>query len=126
NVRWRIWNQFDRWRDAIRLSALQSLEQPALGLFLGIVIGERGYLDPDVRDQFMITGTVHLLSISGSHHGLAAMLSFAVIKHGCLWFSASWLRRIPRRVTPTRLAAAGPLFPVSVYACLAGAEVATV
>src|SRR6476660_4237902 len=28
-LRWQLWNQFDRWRDAIRLSALQSLEQPA-------------------------------------------------------------------------------------------------
>jgi hypothetical protein len=54
-------------------------EQPALGLFLGIVIGERGYLDPDVRDQFMITGTVHLLSISGSHLGLVALLSVHAI-----------------------------------------------
>lgn len=126
NVRWRIWNQFDRWRDAIRLSALQSLEQPALGLFLGIVIGERGYLDPDVRDQFMITGTVHLLSISGSHLGLVAMLSFTAIKHCLLWLPASWLLGMSRRITPTRLAAAATLFPATAYACLAGAEVATV
>ena len=126
NVRWRIWNQFDRWRDAIRLSALQSLEQPALGLFLGIVIGERGYLDPDVRDQFMITGTVHLLSISGSHLGLVAMLSFTAIKHFLLWLPASWLLGMSRRITPTRLAAAATLFPATAYACLAGAEVATV
>jgi competence protein ComEC len=126
SLRWKVWNRVDRWRDAIRLSALNSLEPPALGLFLGVVIGERGYLDPDVRDQFMITGTVHLLSISGSHLGLVAMLSFALIKHGCLWLPASWLLRISRRVTPTRLAAVATLFPATVYACLAGAEVATV
>ncbi|HEX6532873.1 MAG TPA: ComEC/Rec2 family competence protein, partial [Nitrospira sp.] len=126
SLRWKVWNRVDRWRDAIRLSALNSLEPPALGLFLGVVIGERGYLDPDVRDQFMITGTVHLLSISGSHLGLVAMLSFSLIKHGCLWLPASWLLRISRRITPTRLAAAATLFPATVYACLAGAEVATV
>jgi competence protein ComEC len=126
SLRWRLWNQFDRWRDAIRLSALQSLEQPALGLFLGIVIGERGYLDPDVRDQFMITGTVHLLSISGSHLGLVALLSFTAIKHCLLWLPTSWLLGMSRRITPTRLAAAATLFPATAYACLAGAEVATV
>ncbi|HET7909252.1 MAG TPA: DNA internalization-related competence protein ComEC/Rec2 [Nitrospira sp.] len=125
-IRWSIWNRVDHWRDAIRLAALRSLEPPAVGLFLGVVIGERGYLDPDLRDQFMITGTVHLLSISGSHLGLVAMLSFAVIRQGCLWLPASWLLRLSRRITATRLAAAVTLFPASVYACLAGAEVATV
>ena len=126
SLRWKIWNHFDRWRDTIRLSAVESLAQPALGIFLGIVIGERGYLDPDVRDHFMVTGTVHLLSISGSHLGLVAMLAFIVIKHGVLWLPTSWLLRLSRRITPTRLAAAATVFPASGYACLAGAEVATV
>jgi competence protein ComEC len=67
NAWWTIWNQFDRWRSSIRLAALQTLPQPALGLYVGIIIGDRGYLDPDLRDQFMATGTVHLLSLSGSH-----------------------------------------------------------
>ena len=126
SLRWEVWNQFDRWRDAIRLSALQSLQQSALGLFLGVVIGERGYLDPDVRDHFMITGTVHLLSISGSHLGLIAMLAFTVIKQGVLWLPAPWLLRLSRRITPTRLAAAATVIPATAYACLAGAELATV
>jgi competence protein ComEC len=124
--RWRVWNLFDRWRDGIRLSAIQSLQQPALGLFLGVVIGERGYLDPDVRDHFMITGTVHLLSISGSHLGLVAMLAFVAIKHGLMWLPAPWLLQLSRRITPTRCAAAATVIPASAYACLAGAEVATV
>jgi competence protein ComEC len=126
SFRWRVWNQFDRWRDAIRVSALESLAQPALGLFLGIVIGEQGYLDADVRDQFMITGTVHLLSISGSHLGLVAILTFVVIKHGMLRLPAAWLLQMSRRITPTRFAAAATVFPAAAYACLAGAEVATV
>jgi competence protein ComEC len=126
SLRWRVWHQFDRWRDAIRLSALQSLTQPALGIFLGIVIGERGYLDPDVRDHFMVTGTVHLLSISGSHLGLVAMLAFFTIRQVVRWLPASWLLRLSRRITPTRLAAALTVVPATGYACLAGAEVATV
>jgi len=126
SVRWRVWNRFDRWRDAIRLAAIQSLSQPALGLFLGVVIGERGYLDSDVRDQFMITGTVHLLSISGSHLGLVAMLAFLTIKHMLKWLPSLWLLHLSRRITPTRLAAALTVVPATAYACLAGAEVATV
>lgn len=40
--RWKMWNRVDHWRDAIRLAALRSPEPPAVGLFLGVVIGERG------------------------------------------------------------------------------------
>ncbi|MEP6934755.1 MAG: DNA internalization-related competence protein ComEC/Rec2 [Nitrospirota bacterium] len=122
---WAIWNQFDRWRGSIRLAALQSLPQPALGLYVGIIIGDRGYLDPDLRDQFMVTGTVHLLSISGSHLGLVALLIFAVVRWAMILLPADWLLALSRRITPTRVAAVCTLLPVAGYAFLAGAELAT-
>jgi len=122
---WAIWNQFDRWRSSIRLAALHTLPQPALGLYVGIIIGDRGYLDPDLRDQFMATGTVHLLSISGSHLGLVALLIFAVVRWAMILLPADWLLALSRRITPTRIAAVCTLFPVAGYACLAGAELAT-
>ena len=122
---WAIWNQFDRWRGSIRLAALHTLPQPALGLYLGIIIGDRGYLDPDLRDQFMVTGTVHLLSISGSHLGLVAVLIFAVVRWAMIVLPADWLLALSRRITPTRIAAVCTFLPVAGYACLAGAELAT-
>jgi competence protein ComEC len=125
HVWWAIWNQFDRWRSSIRLAAIQSLPQPALGLYAGIIIGDRGYLDPELRDQFMVTGTVHLLSISGSHLGLITLLIFAVVRWTVLLLPADWLLVLSRRITPTRLAAVCTLLPVAGYACLAGAELAT-
>ena len=122
---WAIWNQFDRWRSSIRFAAVQTLSQPLLGLYLGIIIGDRGFLDPDLRDQFMATGTIHLLSISGSHLGLVALLIFAVVRWVTLWLPANWLLTLSRRITPTRLAALSTFLPVAGYACLAGAELAT-
>ena len=125
HVWWAIWSQFDQWRSSIRLAALQSLSQPALGLYVGIIIGDRGYLDSDLRDQFMATGTVHLLSISGSHLGLMALVIFAVVRWAMILLPADWLLRLSRRITPTRMAAVCTLLPIVGYACLAGAELAT-
>jgi competence protein ComEC len=123
---WGIWNQLDRWRGSIRFAAMQSLSQPALGLYLGIVVGDRGYFDADLRESFMVTGTVHLLSISGSHLGLVAVLTFMVIRRAVLFLPAGWLLRLSRNVTASRVAALATVFPVTLYACLAGAEVATI
>lgn len=122
---WAIWNQFDRWRSSIRLAALQAIPQPALGLYVGIIIGDRGYLDPDLRDQFMATGTVHLLSISGSHLGLVAVLIFTAVRWSTMLLPVNWFLALSRRITPTRIAAVCTLLPVAGYACLAGAELAT-
>ncbi|THJ24600.1 MAG: DNA internalization-related competence protein ComEC/Rec2 [Nitrospira sp. CG24E] len=126
HVWWAIWNQFDRWRASIRFAALQTIPQPSLGLYVGIIIGDRGYLDPDLRDQFMATGTVHLLSISGSHLGLVALIIFTVVRWTIFLLPEDWFLTLSRRITPTRLAAACTILPVAGYACLAGAELATV
>lgn len=122
---WRPWNQFDRWRSQIRAAAIRSIPQPALGFYLGIIIGDRGYLDPELRDRFMVTGTVHLLSISGSHLGLIGLLTFGMIRQAILLLPAAWLLNLSRWITPTRIAAVGTMVPMTGYACLAGAELAT-
>ena len=122
---WAIWNQFDRWRSDIRSAARNTLAQPALGLYLGIIIGDQRYLDPDLRDQFMVTGIVHLLSISGSHLGLVALVIFVIVRRATLLAPSDWLLALSRRITPTRIAVLCTFSPVAGYACLAGAELAT-
>ncbi len=122
---WRGWGHIDRWRGVIREQAIQSLAQPARGLFLGIVIGERGYVHEDLQEWFMTTGTIHLLSISGSHLGLIAVVVFGAIRRGLTALPALMLLGMSRFVTPTRLAILCTWLVVTFYALLAGAELAT-
>jgi competence protein ComEC len=124
--RWEPWRIVEEWRGRIRDAALRTLPDPARGIYLGIIIGEQGYLSQDVRDAFMATGTVHILSISGSHLGLVAWLSFFFVQGACRLLPARWLLALSRRVTPTRLAAAATIVLAVFYTLLAGAEVATV
>jgi len=124
--RWTPWRIIEQWRDRIRRAALETLSGPARGIYPGIIIGEQGYIAQEVRDAFMATGTVHILSISGSHLGLVALLSFLLMKGVCRVLPAMWLLALSRRITPTRLAAAATVVLVTFYTLLAGAEVATV
>lgn len=123
---WTPWRLIERWRERLRASAVRSLDGPAVGIFLGMILGQSGFVSPEVRDTYMATGTVHILSISGSHLGLIAFLSFWATKAACGWLSASWFLTLTRRITPTRLAALVTAVPVSFYTLLAGYEVATV
>lgn len=113
------------WRSRVRRAA-DSLSQPIRGLFLSLTIGEQGFLEPDVREWFMTTGTVHILSISGSHLGLIALLAFALVRKACLLLPSTMLLGLSRWLTPTRLAALLTVLPVGGYTLLAGAETATI
>jgi competence protein ComEC len=124
--RWMLWNIVDVWRDRIRQSATNSLPDPVRGIFLGIIIGDGGGLSPEVRDLFMTSGTVHILSISGSHLGLIALLSFAVVRRGLVLLPARWLEGLGLFLTPPRLAGVVTGVIVTGYTLLAGSEIATV
>jgi competence protein ComEC len=124
--RWMVWNRIDRWRAMIRQAAVNTLSQPALGIFLGIVIGERGFLQQDLQEWFMATGTVHLLSISGSHLGLVALVVFWIGKQAILTLPPALLLELSRTITPTRIAILATWPVVALYALLAGAELATI
>lgn len=121
-----VWGWVDHWRKAIHDAAVVSLSNPALGLFLGMVLGEQSFIEPEVRDAFMASGTVHILSISGSHLGLLAFLIFMVVRGSMHCLPAVWVERISLRLTATRCAILVTLPVVSFYALLAGAEMATV
>lgn len=116
----------DRWRQTIHHAAVSSLTNPALGLFLGMVLGEQSYIESDIRDAFMDSGTVHVLSISGSHLGLLALLIFAGARWSLCQLPTFRLEQLSLRLTATRFAVLITLPAVSFYTLLAGAEMATV
>ncbi|GJL65578.1 MAG: DNA internalization-related competence protein ComEC/Rec2 [Nitrospirales bacterium] len=121
-----FWQRIDQWREEVHHAAVQTLREPALGLFLGMIIGEQSFIPPEVRDVFMATGTVHIISISGSHLGLIAFLIFFVVKGAVLRLPIDWLEWLSLRLTATRLAVLITIPVVSFYTLLAGAEIATV
>jgi competence protein ComEC len=55
--------------DAFRADLARSLEllvpEPESGILLGIVLGERASVSPDLAHAFAVSGTTHLLAISG-------------------------------------------------------------
>jgi competence protein ComEC len=116
----------DQGRARIRDAALRSLEDPIAGIYLALTTGESGYLSQDVRDAFMASGTTHILSISGSHLGLIGVVVFWGVHRLLLALPARWVLRLSRHTTATRVAAAATILPVTGYALLGGAEVATV
>jgi competence protein ComEC len=76
-------------------------------LAAALLLGRRESLPRDEADDFLVTGTVHILSISGLHVGLLAIALFKVLRAACL----------PRRWSLLAVAAA-----TGAYMCLVQAE----
>lgn len=125
--RWTLWSHLDGWRQDIVRAASASLDPRLAAVFVGLVTGDQGLIDQETREDFVATGTVHILSISGSHLGLLAILTFVTGRLACRWLPVAALLRLNRaNLTPTRLAALVTVPLVTGYALLAGAEVATI
>lgn len=115
----------DRWRGAIDDAATRSLNGPALGVFLAVIIGEQGLISPDVHDVFTATGTAHIVAISGTHLGILAGLTFFLVRRGARHLPSRWLEQVTLWITPTRLAVLITVPMVVLYALLAGAKIST-
>ena len=121
-----VGHRIDQWRNQVRQAVTATLEEPARGVFLGTIVGEQRHIPADVRDDFVTTGTVHIISISGSHLGLLAFLSFFVMRRVCRLLPAPWLEKISCVLLPRQLAVLATIPLVVFYTLLSGSHDATV
>lgn len=76
------------------------------GIMRALLLGEREDIDPETREAFTRTGTVHVLAVSGFNVGLIALALFVVVS----WMPNRW----------AQLLAFAPL--LGLYVLVAGAE----
>ncbi len=74
---WNPWTILDRFRNNIRAFLEFSSHGRIRAILKGIILGDRGEISPELRRSFADSGLVHLLSASGLHVGIVAMLASA-------------------------------------------------
>jgi len=84
--RWSLARSLDMLRRQGDRLLWQNLSHQRSGLAAATLLGLREQLDPDQTDEFLETGTIHLLVISGSHVAILA---------ACWWWAmrGGWLPR---------------------------------
>jgi competence protein ComEC len=71
--------QVEGWRDHIRDFLNREAYPPASSIFRALVLGEQGDIPEEIKENFILTGTAHLLAISGDQFGIVALLSFSLL-----------------------------------------------
>ncbi len=105
-----------RTRDAVRTRFAAALDERAYaGILVALAVGDQRAIAQEHWDVFRKTAVAHLVSISGLHVSLVALIGGAVTGWG--WRRAAWLAlRIPTR----KAAVCGGLVAAALYALLAG------
>lgn len=65
-------------RNHIRNFLTNEAQPLSSGIFRALVLGERGDIPEEIKEQFTVAGIAHLLAISGDHLGIVALLSFSL------------------------------------------------
>lgn len=121
-----IFRKIYDWREQIRSAMVRSLSPEASAILQATIIGESGFLTPKIREAFMASGTTHILSISGSHLSLVALVVFTGIWWMIRHLPVGLLLRLGRAMKPTQVGAMMTIPPVIFYALLAGGQIATI
>lgn len=112
--------RLNRWRARLGRAIARAVPAPRAAVLRALVLGDESGIDERLRTAFTRAGVVHVLSVSGTHIGLVALASFALVR---------WLlgrsERLLLALDVRRVAALASLGPVAVYSALAGLEVAT-
>jgi competence protein ComEC len=111
----------DRWREGIEHFLDVNTSPPGRGLLKALLIGERGEIPPEVRDDFIAAGAVHILAISGLHLGIIVTLIFFAIK-GILRLSERVLLQYDIR----KIAALATFPPLLAYILITGFPISTI
>jgi len=121
-----IFRRIQDWRERIRQAFIVSTTGPGSAILQAMTLGEEGGLTDDMRDRFMAAGVTHIISISGSHLGMVAILCFGLIRTMLRLLPEQHYHRLTLATDPKKIAAVLTLPLLIFYTLLAGGQVATV
>lgn len=121
-----IFRTIQDWRERIRQSFLRYTTGDGSAILQAMVLGEEGRLTDELRDRFMAAGVTHIISISGSHLGMVAVLCFGLIRGLLFMLPERFYHWMTLHTDPKIIAAWLTLPLVVFYTLLAGGQTATV
>ena len=91
------------------------------GVASGVIVGEYTFIDKNLLDEIRIAGLTHLLSVSGMHISIMAMIFFVIVRKICLPFSNYWIYFYSKKI-----AALMAILGSFMYLAISGYKVAAI
>jgi competence protein ComEC len=95
----------NRMREDLNGFIKENLSPDAAGLVMAVITGSRWELRHELRQDFRTSGLAHLLSISGTHFGLFAVMVYGFFRLLIKYLPVRVLERVTLYLTPSQGAA---------------------
>ncbi|MDD3182861.1 MAG: ComEC/Rec2 family competence protein [Alphaproteobacteria bacterium] len=112
---------FETTRHALTLAAFERLDGPAKTMTAALLSGSQTGIDRKVMEAMRASGLSHLLSISGVHVSMMALLVYFPLR-----FLLALFPWIALRLPIKKIAAFTAILATALYTCLVGADAPTV
>ncbi len=80
STNWTIDKSIESIREQIKMTIQNSVLGPPAGLLIALILGDKSAVDPEVKSDFIETGVVHVLAVSGLHVGYVVMILMALVR----------------------------------------------
>jgi competence protein ComEC len=110
-----------RWADGVQRAWAREIDgtSQAAAIVRGAVVGDRRAISEDTNARWRAAGVFHVLSVSGLHLAVVALLGFGLVRRIVAGLG------VRRHVPPARLAAVPAIGAACAYTAITGGEVAT-
>ena len=115
---WR--SDIDMIRQNLKNAIDNSLDHDAASFVQAIVLGLQKQIEPELRDAFIASGVAHILTISGTHFGLLALVVFVMVKRLTLFLPEKLLIRLTLYITPSQVSAISTFIVLTIYLAVSG------
>ncbi|WP_455721091.1 DNA internalization-related competence protein ComEC/Rec2 [Agathobacter sp.] len=105
-----FYHRIDTVKDVMVQSLLKVTDEKTAGILSSMILGDKTYLDDEIKDLYQVTGISHILAISGLHISIVGMAFYRLLRKRKMSYMGAFV-------------CAGTL--IVCYACMTGNAVST-
>ncbi|WP_443595989.1 DNA internalization-related competence protein ComEC/Rec2 [Agathobacter sp.] len=74
------YHRLERLRDKLSASLLGVTDETTAGVLSSMLLGDKSYLDDEIKDLYQVSGISHILAISGLHISIVGMAFYRLLR----------------------------------------------
>lgn len=85
------YHRLERLRDTLSASLLSVTDETTAGVLSSMLLGDKSYLDDEIKDLYQISGISHILAISGLHISIVGMAFYRFLRKRRVSYTAAFI-----------------------------------
>lgn len=85
------YHRLEKLRDTLSASLLSVTDETTAGVLSSMLLGDKSYLDDEIKDLYKISGISHILAISGLHISIVGMAFYRLLRKRRVSYTAAFI-----------------------------------